>query len=43
MDDKSEEEEVVFLADVEGEEYPKCNISMPLKDKPVIIQINSNK
>lgn len=43
MEDKSEEEEVVFLADVEGEEYPKYNISMPLKDKPVIIQINSNK
>ena len=40
MEDKSEEEEAVFLADVEGEEY---NISMPLKDKPAIIQINSNK
>lgn len=43
MEDKSEEEEAVFLADVEGEEYPKYNISMPLKDKPAIIQINSNK
>lgn len=43
MEDKSEEEEAVFLADVEGEEYSKYNISMPLKDKPAIIQINSNK
>ena len=43
MEDKSEEGEAVFLADVEGEEYPKYNISMPLKDKPAIIQINSNK
>lgn len=34
MGDMYKEEEVVFLVDIEGAEFPKYDISIPIKDNP---------